>query len=564
MVRTSNGLHTRRVEKRHRERKGILQMNRSQSLGLVCCLGALSLVGCATSANDHYNEFWEKADSKEKTEFVSKKASWYGDNFKIGYYVDLAVSNLRARDLGKANENLKLADEIVDDNFKKDYAGSLAAFSLSEEAAPYAGDPFEQVQIPLLRSLVFAQSKKWENARAMARRTNDTIQGITQKIAKKHGFKAVEGDSPAAKDATGKATAKPIKWHYVKDAFAYYVAGAAAFNEGDMENALASARSAMKTYASAVYVDSYLVKEIPEPATRLYCHLAKAIDKGVVRDADAELVKTRCGSVAPFDPAKGEVVVVVLHGRAASKQSLNVDIRMDQSIVAKMVAGTAVPLFKAFTASDKEKKDGKSADKDVASGKSSIIYDILLGAMLADDYVSNQIAIQVDELQKKGSKGLGSMLVGGLGALNPEMMRLSVPVYLWHPAPALQQATLGGASSKVMLASNLDGIRDREQFDTMNMSMMRSVSRGIFRVALAEGAGKVGGFWAKFGVGAVAKSSESAESRSLRSLPQAIYTVSASVPPGKLTLAGKGITYVSDEFNVDANKVNFVLAFSGN
>jgi hypothetical protein len=121
----------------------------------------------------------------------------------------------------------------------------------------------------------------------------------------------------------------------------------------------------------------------------------------------------------------------------------------------------------------------------------------------------------------------------------------------------------GGSKQNLSLVSNLDGIRERELFDTMNMSMLRSVSRGFFRLALAEGAGKAGGFWAKLGVGAVTKTAESSETRSLRALPQSIYTISTSLKEGTYPVSGNGITFASDNFKVEQNKINFVLAYSG-
>jgi hypothetical protein len=530
--------------------------------------GGLSVAlvsGCATSANDHYNVYWTKTSPKTQATYVTETKDWYGDTFKLAYYTDLAISQLRDKSLKNANQSLQAADDIVDDNFKKNYPGMIKAFTISEESGSYSGDPYEQVQIPMLRSLVFAQDKKWENSRAMARRTNDTIQSIVQKIAKAHGFDADLSTEAPKQSGKGDKKSKTAKWHYVKDAFAYYIASAAAYNEGDYENALASARNAVLTYRTSVYQANYLVKEIPQPTTRLYCHLAKTIDKGELRGLDQKLAEEVCKGVPAFDTAKGDAVVVVLHGRGATKQSLTVDIKLDQGVVTKIIAGVAVPLFKAFSASDEENTKDKTASKNVSGGKSSVVYDVLMGAIMADPYISDQIQIQVAELTSKGSKGLGSGLANGVGALSSDVMRLSVPIYLWYPTSNVPGSVTFGKSavSKISLASNLDGIRERELFDTMNMAMTRSVSRGFFRLGLAEGAGKVGGFWAKLAVGAVTKSAESAETRSLRSFPQAIYATSASLEKGSYPLSGAGLQFTSDKIVVEPNKISFVIAFSG-
>lgn len=533
----------------------------------VVAYGLVVTTGCATSSNDFYNEYWTKSSPVEQTSFVTDSRDWYGDSYKLGYHVDLAMSQLRQRRTDEASKSLQAADDVIDEHFKKDYAGLITSFTLSETSSDYVGDPYEQVQIPMLRSLIFAQEKNWEKSLAMARRTNDTIQTIVQKLAKVHGFE-VDSTQSSTRSKSSSNKKKALKWHYVKDAFAYYVASAAAYNQRDYENALSHARNSVLTYTSPVYKNNYLVKKTPENVAKLYCHLAKTIDQGPVRDIDKSLVDENCAGVEPMDTSKGEAVVVVLHGRGATKQSLNVDLVLDKKLVDKLVAGAAVPLFQAFTESDKESSDGKTAGKDVSAGKTNKVFGVLMGLVLADPYINDQIALQVDDLTKKGSKGFGSGVANAVGALSDDVMRLSVPVYLWYPtSKPPQTVSLGenAASSRqsLSLVSNLDGIRDRELFDTMNMSMLRSISRGFFRLALAEGAGKAGGFWAKLGVGAVTKTAESSETRSLRALPQSIYTISTSLKEGTYPLSGNGISFAAEQLKVEANKINFVIAYSG-
>lgn len=526
---------------------------------------ALSAVaGCATSSNDYYNQYWTKSNPQDQTSYVAESKDWYGDSYKLGFYVDLAMSNLRQRKADEASKNLQAADDVIDEHFKRDYAGIIKAFTYSETSADYVGDPYEQVQIPVLRSLIFAQEKKWEKAQAMARRTNDTIQAIVQKLAKVHGYD-VESFQSESKSSSKKK--KTVKWHYVKDAFAYYIAAASAYNEGNYENALASARNSLVTYKSPVYQNNYLVKNVPDNVSKLYCHLAKTIDNGNLRGLDEKLVQENCNGIEAMDPSKGEAVVVVLHGRAATKQSLNVDLKLDQQLVNKLVVGASVPLFKAFIGGD-DNSDGKTAGKDVSSGKSSAVYDVLMGLIFADPYINSQIALQVADLTSKGTNGFGSGVANAVGALSNDVMRISVPVYLWYPTskpPAEIKIgeTLAPVKQTLALASNLDGIRERELFDSMNMSMVRSVSRGFFRLALAEGAGRAGGFWAQLGVGALTKTAESSETRSLRSLPQAIYTISTSLKEGTYPVSGNGMHFAVDKLKVEPKKINFVLAYSG-
>lgn len=529
---------------------------RSALRPLALFVSLAAMYGCATSMNDHYNTVWEKIDSEPKAALsqISESKDWYeSQKMELAYFYDLGLVALRSGDLKTAAKHLKEADKISSGYFKSDFSGTVQAFTVAEDASDYIGDAYELVHLAILRSVIAASLGDFETARALAKNSNQISQNYIAKLSRAHGFNVAKGSESSA--------AKDVRWHYTKDALAYYIGGAAAYNMGDLENALVNLRNSLKVYQSKVYSENFLVPEPPSQVVSLYCSVAKEVDGGKIRSVDAGLVERSCANVEPRDGSVGEAVVFVLKGRAATKQSLNVDVKMDESSISTAV-GSIVSVI-ADSMKGEESAEGKTAEKDASAGPSSLVYKALLGAIAANQQIHDQIAVQVAELEKSGSKELGSQVYAAAGALDPNSLRLSVPVLLWYPNPASSPSIqVNSETLKVSLAQNLDGIREREMFDKMPLAMTRSVSRSLVRLATQKAVEQVGGGLAAMAAGAAAKGAESSEVRSIRTLPQSIYLASAQSDSPKIALKSDNTLLFPKEVNVEPKKVSFALGIT--
>ena len=483
---------------------------------LVLVLAVAALMGCAKSANEYYTEIFQMnvkdPSQKEAIKTIQdSKDSFYGKSAQIMYWADLGIAYLRANDLKNAAASLLKADDIIDEQYQKNFPGMIAAFTVSEETTDYIGDIYEHVQISMYLSLIHAELGDWERAAVHARKANERITENIRILGKTHGLEIDPSTDEGAKS-------KSIKWHYVADPLAYYVGSVAYQNIGDNENALVAARNAVRTYGTPAYHDAFQITRIPEPVMANYCHLAKTIDRGEIRSLDTALVRQHCAKLAPRDPNKGRLVVVKLGGHTSSKQSLSIDIPTGGAHnVATMVGGAIGGVWAAFT----DKKEGD---------RSSAFYKITMGIMLTNPYIFAQIAFQVAELERLGDKGIGSKLVSGIGLINTNAFRLSLPVVMsYRDHIDTTNVSLGGKRLDGEVAQNYAMVKYKYVNDTMMMAMVRSASRALFRAILQVAAEKKFGFWGGLIVGGITKSVETADTRSLRTFP-AYVTLSESDP----------------------------------
>ena len=483
---------------------------------LFVVLSLLLLVGCAKSANEYYNDLFQMSTKDPSQQeaiktILDNKDSFYGKSLQIMYYADLGIEYLKASDLKNAAANFAKADDIIDDQYKKNFPGMIAAFTVSEETTDFIGDIYEHVQVSMYLSLIHGELGDWEKAAVHARKANERITENIRIISKAHGFETDPNSEEGSKSRT-------IKWHYVADALAYYIGSVAYQNIGDKENGLVAARNAIHTYSTPAYRDAFQITRIPDPVVANYCHLAQTIDRGDIRSLDTALVRQHCGKVVPADPTKGRLVVVKLNGHSSTKQSLTLDIPTGGAAnVATMVGGAIGGVWAAFS-------DSKEGDR------SSAFYKITMGIMLTNPYIFYQIAFQVAELERLGDKGIASKLVSGIGLINTNAFRLSLPVVMsFKDHIDTTNVSLNGRRLDAELAQNYSLVKYKYVNDTMMMAMVRSASRALFRAILQVGAERKFGFLAGLLVGGITKSVETADTRSLRSFP-AYITLAESAP----------------------------------
>ena len=496
------------------------------AIGLVVMLLG---TGCASLSDDEYiSELSKKTQPDSKKELpnyvISKREDMYNDHSKILYSADLGFAYLKSGNPEKASEFLKKADNSIEDEAKKGFSDFLLAFTVKDNSCQYVGSPFEQVQIPMYRSLAKLESGDYETAAAMARRTNIVVTDHLAKVADLYGMEVGDKKSPQ-KEA--------MPWHYTRDAFADYIASISYRNINDTENALVAARNSVDTYGSKVWATDYKFTNPPAAVVNNYCQLANEIDGGTVRAKDQQLVEKNCKSYTKTDKTKGEVVVLQFLGRPAFLRSIDFDID-GGAVMNTIINQAADSFFKAYSG------------KGDATKKQNLLVEILIKIYHSNPEIQRSVAVQIakikaDQFGNKSDKAATTAVAGiysMAGASNTNALRMSVPIpfqYLQSLAPS--KLTINGSAIKGQIIHNTDEIRIQEGIDMMEMAMIRSMSRALTQKLVAEGLKKVpGGATAGLAAGFAGKMSEESDTRMLHLLPAQIYASSQFVAPGKVSV----------------------------
>lgn len=505
------------------------------------------LISCATmTPTEYYKKLDEftpgvEESSKKAISFIQdNKNSMYGSKEKVLYLSDIAMTHMRYQDNKNSLKYLRLADRYIENKYKGGLKELMMSYAFSEEQFDYVGTPMEHIQLVIYRSLLFAEQEEWETAAAMGRRANVLIKENVRKLTEDHGTKV---DVTISQEKGGK-----ILWHYIRDALSDYVASVAYFQFGDEENSLVAARKSVQTYHSTTWQKAYKIKQLPSPIRAHYCSLARSIDKGRLRAKDKKIFAKVCQK-ENYDLPKGQgrVVVLQMHGLPATKKSISIDIPLGEQLIFSLVGGIIGGIWAVFSSGGDQES------------KASAYYKVMMGLMLTNPFLRTQVLFQAAEIQKTGEKGGFSVVMNILGSLNPNAIRVSVPITFFDRKSQVQPSPImiNKQQTSYELAHNLDLVRERETYDTMNMAMLRSLSRGLIRLAISHAIRKNVHGYAALAWNIASKAVESADTRSLRSLPAQIYLHTKIVPADTPILVKNGPS--EKTVTVKSGKTSFVV-----
>ena len=286
--------------------RSITQLH-SVALGL--CLGA-ALSACGVNSQNNYEQMRgmlvEQKFSDAANWIEGNKDKIYGENNAVLFYMDKMMALHLAKQYKESNELVQKADEKIEALYTESVSKNIGAFLTNDNVLPYEGEEFEKVLIHLVGALNFTGLGDKEGALVEARRVEEKLTQLNDRITK---------GAKDEKDEAAKARAQ-----YSEDAFVRWFIGCMYETEADQQSlndALIAYKKALEAYEKS-YTPKYKTP-VPTLLVQDYARAAEALRF----DEDLAALKKKFPNLSYPKPAdtkdKGEIVLLHLNGEAPYK-----------------------------------------------------------------------------------------------------------------------------------------------------------------------------------------------------------------------------------------------------
>lgn len=158
---------------------------------LLIALALLMLVaGCTTGIDYKPLEAHMSAGNCEGASvYVEGSAKKYGKKQQLLYHMDTGMVNLYCGNYEKSSQGFLDAEHLAQDLWTKSITSEGASYLTNDYAIAYSGEDFEKVMINLFHSLNFAVRGDFEGALVEARKLNEFLLEINDKLEEKNVYR---------------------------------------------------------------------------------------------------------------------------------------------------------------------------------------------------------------------------------------------------------------------------------------------------------------------------------------------------------------------------------------
>lgn len=278
-------------------------------LALVLGVGA-AMTACGVNSQNNYEQMRgmlvEKKFNDAANWIEGNKEKIYGENNAVLFYMDKMMALHLAQQYQASNELVQKADDKIEELYTESVSKNVGAFLTNDNVLPYEGEMFEKVLIHLVGALNFTGLGDKQGALVEARRVEEKLQVLNDRILK------------GAKDEKDEAAKQAAQ--YSEDAFIRWFAGCMYEMEADtqsLNDALISYKKALDAYEKS-YTPKYKTTT-PTLLVQDYYRAAEALHF----QEDLDMLKKKFPNVSYAKPAdtkdKGEIVLVHMNGEAPYK-----------------------------------------------------------------------------------------------------------------------------------------------------------------------------------------------------------------------------------------------------
>jgi uncharacterized protein len=200
---------------------------------------------------------------------------------RLLYLLEKAMILDRMNRLEESRRLLLRADQVVDELYTVSISKTVATFLYNDSAADYSGEDFEKITIHTLLSLSFIQEKNYKSSLVQARKINNKLYEISQRLGDSHNS-------------------------YREDAFALYLSGMSFEAMGGIDDAIIDYKKAYDLYKSSSYNKFYLGSPDKQVANALF-RLAKQRR----RSSLINLIKEKNPESANYSEQESAQIIVI-------------------------------------------------------------------------------------------------------------------------------------------------------------------------------------------------------------------------------------------------------------
>lgn len=197
------------------------------SIPLILLVAAAVLQGCGTVSKRYVlvEESLRAGDTTRADLIIEQAEQEYDSNSRVQYQLDRGMTLHVSGRYEESNAILEQAELRVEELYTRRLRTEAKALLVNDTKLPYAGAPYEQVMINVLKAINYALLEDWDESLVEARRIDHRLNVLSDSVE----------DTEAYRD----------------DAFARYLTGVLYEAAGDLNNAFIAYRKAYDLYLVA-------------------------------------------------------------------------------------------------------------------------------------------------------------------------------------------------------------------------------------------------------------------------------------------------------------------------
>lgn len=194
------------------------------SIPLILLLAVAVLQGCGTASKRYVlvEESLRAGDTTRADLIIEQAEQEYDSNSRVLYQLDRGMTLHLSGRYKESNAILEQAEQSVEELYTRRLRAEAKALLVNDTELPYAGAPYEQVMMNVLKAINYALLEDWDESLVEARRIDHRLNVLSDSVE----------DSEAYRD----------------DAFARYLTGVLYEAAGDLNNAFIAYRKAYDLY----------------------------------------------------------------------------------------------------------------------------------------------------------------------------------------------------------------------------------------------------------------------------------------------------------------------------
>jgi hypothetical protein len=388
--------------------------------------------GCSVNSQNNYQDMRSllvQQKYNDAANFIEgNKEKFYGENNAVLFYMDKLMALHLAKQYKESNELVSKADDKIEALYTQSVSANVGAFMTNDNVLPYEGEEFEKVLIHVIGSLNYTGLKDKEGALVEARRVEEKLSQLNDRILK------------GAKDEKDEAAKQRAQ--YSEDAFIRWFIGAMYETEADMQ----SLNDALIAYKKALdaYEKSYTPKyKTPTPNLLVqdYYRVATALSF----NEDIAMLKKKFPNVPVKTAAetkdKGEVVLIHMNGEAPYKIEKTWEAVADNKVIKvaypqyalkpKQIAYATVSVSGSEARSETFEDVAAIAVQSLAD-RMGRVKGKMVGRAIAKFIAAK--AAEVATAKASGSGGLGALIGAGASIAGAATEKADIRSWLLLPA----------------------------------------------------------------------------------------------------------------------------------
>ena len=160
-------------------------MSKVLRISFLCLLSSFYF-SCVSYNPEHVTSMIRYGDYDNALLFLQEsKSSYYGKTSDVLYALDLGMLRHFSRDYENSNQELTLAEKLIEDFYSKSITQGIASFLTNDTVIDYTGEEYEDIYSNLFKCLNYIHLGKYEDALVEIRRFDNKQKLLATKYSDK-------------------------------------------------------------------------------------------------------------------------------------------------------------------------------------------------------------------------------------------------------------------------------------------------------------------------------------------------------------------------------------------